>query len=71
MKTCLKHPKYRGTGEPKNKNPCTICMEIYLFMLKPRLPIKQTQVEKTKKVYNRQKEKKIKEDQFETTRKVP
>lgn len=58
MKVCSKHKKYKGKRPPTNN--CEECLALYtLISLRPRAPIVHTKIEK--KVYNRQKQKKIKE----------
>ena len=53
---CAKHPKYKGTKPPKYQ--CVDCLTLYLKIgIKPRAPIKPTKVEKSKKAYDRRREK--------------
>jgi hypothetical protein len=53
---CKKHPKYNGRRTPKHE--CTKCLSIYLALKqKPRLLPKPTKVIKSKKTYDRKKEK--------------
>ncbi|CAB4125514.1 hypothetical protein UFOVP53_157 [uncultured Caudovirales phage] len=53
MKTCIKHPKYKGKREPKNE--CYGCLELYTMLRIPRVLPMPTKVIKSKKVYNRKK----------------
>lgn len=57
-KKCLKHPKYKGKGVPKNE--CVTCLELYLFVHnKPRFGVQPSKVFKDKKKYNRRAQKQV------------
>jgi len=51
MKRCGKHPKYMGKGKPRTQ--CERCLEIYLLMCKPRMPIKPTKLIRDRSKYSR------------------
>ena len=54
---CEKHPKYNGIKPPKYQ--CEVCLALYAKIgLRPRAPIKPTKVEKSKKAYDRKRDKK-------------
>lgn len=58
IKTCQKHPKYKGKKKPINS--CNECLILYIQFLstKIRTPIKPTIRFKNKKSYNRIRDKK-------------
>lgn len=58
---CKVHPKYKGKGKPFSLNKECICHKIWLAR-QSRVPHLPTKVFKSKKVYNRQKNKKIEEE---------
>lgn len=51
MKTCGKHPKYKGKKEPANE--CVACLEVYLERPRHRAPILPSKRMKDKSKYNR------------------
>ena len=51
MKTCPKHPKYKGKGKPKHD--CYTCLGLYIALSKPRMLPRPTKVIKDKTKYNR------------------
>ena len=57
MKTkCEKHPKYKGKNKPKHE--CVCCLNIYIKLhQRPRMLPKPTTVIKSKKIYDRKKNK--------------
>ena len=49
---CPKHPKFKGSKEPKNQ--CPVCTEMFLLLSRaPRTGVKPTKVFKDKSKYNR------------------
>jgi hypothetical protein len=56
MKTkCQKHPKYNGRKAPKYE--CACCANIYFTLKTPRVLPMATKVVKSKKIYNRKRDK--------------
>jgi len=53
MKTCIKHPKYKGKKLPTNG--CYGCLEMWVMLRIPRVGVLPTKVVKSKKIYNRKK----------------
>jgi hypothetical protein len=53
IKSCKKHPKYKGKKIPKYE--CVDCLSLYssITINKPRVPLKPTRVIKSKKIYSR------------------
>jgi hypothetical protein len=50
---CPRHPRYKGKSKPKHE--CTICLQMYIALRKPRVLPMPTKVYKDKKKYNRKK----------------
>ena len=59
MKKCLKHPKYKGRNKPKHE--CLDCLNLYLKLQKPRMPIMPTKVIRDKTKYTRKEKHKNKD----------
>lgn len=56
IKSCLKHPKYKGKKKPKYQ--CEVCLGLYITLHKgPRILPMPTKVIPDKTKYNRKKDK--------------